>query len=282
MGEFTDVVLGFPTVVFGGALVVVVGFWMLVLVGGADAHGPGHHGHFAHRGAHHGGRQGPHRALGLDGVPVTVVLSLLVALAWFLSLAGSAALDGAPLPGPVRTGLSFAVLAAAVAGSWSLTWMLVRPLRRLFPNERAPSRDDFVGQLCVIRTGSVTGRLRPGRGHRDRRLHRRRAGPADRRGHLPGGQQRAALRLRAGRRVLLGRALRRPRDGLIPARSGPRRTAAPTHLFPTALPLPHRGIRHGCHRHRDRRARSPSSRSSHSACCSPSAGCSARSSRARR
>jgi hypothetical protein len=167
MGEFTDVVLGFPTVVFGGALVVVVGFWMLVLVGGADAHGPGHHGHFAHHGAHdgghdsghHGGRTGPHRALGLDGVPVTVVLSLLVALAWFLSLAGSAALDGAPLPGPVRTGLSFAVLAAAVAGSWSLTWMLVRPLRRLFPNERAPSRGDFVGRLCVIRTGSVTGRF---------------------------------------------------------------------------------------------------------------------------
>ncbi|MEE4545216.1 hypothetical protein V2S66_25010 [Streptomyces sp. V4-01] len=166
MGEFTDVVLGFPTVVFGGALVVVVGFWTLVLVGGADAHGPGHHGHVApapHHpgpsGGHHAGHHAGHRGLGLDGVPITVALSLLVALAWFLSLAGSAALDGAPLPGPLRTALSFAVLAAACAGSWSLTWMLVRPLRRLFPNERAPSRADFVGLLCVIRTGSVSGRF---------------------------------------------------------------------------------------------------------------------------
>jgi hypothetical protein len=185
MGESADVVLGFPTVVFGGALVVVVGFWMLVLVGGADAHGPGHHGHFAHHapsgthhapsggqhgphaGAHHGaggphtgGQRAPHRAgLGFDGVPLTVALSLLVALAWFLSLAGSAALDGAGLPAPARTALSFGVLAAALAGSWWLTWMLVRPLRRLFPDERAPSREDFVGLLCVIRTGSVTGRF---------------------------------------------------------------------------------------------------------------------------
>lgn len=226
MGEFTGVCLGFPTVLFGGALVVVVGFWALVLVGGADAHGPGHHG--AGGGAHHGGHgghvgQGAHHgghaahghghvsahvheahghagahapsrhsgaghrdadgtdgsdgsdgrhdagqrpaesgllaAAGLDGVPVTVVLSLLIALAWFLSLAGSAALDGAGAHGPVRVVLSFALLAAALVGSWLLTWVFVRPLRRLFPYEVAPSREDFVGRIGVVRTGAVTARF---------------------------------------------------------------------------------------------------------------------------
>ncbi|MBD0740381.1 hypothetical protein [Streptomyces sp. CBMA29] len=179
MGEFTSIVLGFPTVLFGGALVVVVCFWLVVLLGGADADGPGHHGPDADFGggghdggldahAHdapdadgghegHGGLGGLLAATGLDGVPVTVVFSLLTALAWFLSLAGSAALDGADLPGLVRTLLSFAVLCGAVIGSWSLTWVLVRPLRRLFPHERPPSRQDFVGQPCVIRTGRVTG-----------------------------------------------------------------------------------------------------------------------------
>ena len=53
--------LGFPTVLWGGALVVVAGFWALVLVGAADAHGPGHHGaggaHPA-AGAHHGAAAG--------------------------------------------------------------------------------------------------------------------------------------------------------------------------------------------------------------------------------
>ncbi|MEW2520001.1 hypothetical protein [Actinacidiphila alni] len=188
MGEFTRVALGFPTVLFGGALLVVAGFWVLVLVGGADAHGPGHHGHGAHEGGYgdahsggsaHTGETGDHggngdhgesgqdagrggsggllAALGLDGVPITVVFSLLTALAWFLSLAGAAALDGADLPGAVRLVLSCAVLCGALLGSWSLTWLLVRPLRRLFPYERPPSREDFVGRVCVIRTGRVTG-----------------------------------------------------------------------------------------------------------------------------
>lgn len=193
MGEFTRAVLGFPTVLFGGALVVVAGFWTVVLVGGAGFHVPGHHGPLAH---HHGGPAaapghaspaapharaqaharahpasrgsaghrphgrgaGPIAALGLDGVPLTVVFSLLTALAWFLSLAGRIALDAAGSgDGPVRTAAEWAVLAGALVGAWSGTWLLVRPLRGLFPAGRAPSRDDFVGLLCVVRTGTVTG-----------------------------------------------------------------------------------------------------------------------------
>ncbi len=208
MGEFTGVCLAFPTVLWGGALVVVVGFWSLVLVGAADAHGAGHHGAGGH-GVHHGGgahhgvhpvgahhgaaahhgagahhgsvsahapHTAPHAAAthgsgrpvgetgllagaGLGGVPVTVVLSLLVALAWFLSLAASAALDGAGAHGPLRAVLSCAVLAGSLVGSWTLTWVLVRPLRRLFPYEVPPSREDFVGRIGVIRTGTVTPRF---------------------------------------------------------------------------------------------------------------------------
>jgi hypothetical protein len=218
MGEFADVCLGFPTVLFGGALVVVVGFWGLVLVGGTDAHGPGHHGaggghsmghggahgaahpgghghlghadvghahggasHAAHAHAGHPGHADPGHApsgdgntrsgggsaaehgllatAGLDGVPVTVVLSLLIALGWFLSLAGSAALNGAGLHGPGRAVADVALIAAALVGSWLLTWVLVRPLRHLFPYEAPPSREDFVGRICVIRTGTVTSRF---------------------------------------------------------------------------------------------------------------------------
>lgn len=196
MGEFTGVVLGFPTVLFGGALVVVVAYWGLVLVGGAGLHGPGHHGHFAshHPTAHHGSahhatahhptsaqtahdaadghaghaghashadHSGPRGSLlaaaGLDGLPVTVVLSLLVTLAWCLSLIGSTALDGAGVHGLPRTAGDVALLAAALTGAWSLTWLLVRPLRHLFPEQRPPSREDFVGLLCTVRTGRVTG-----------------------------------------------------------------------------------------------------------------------------
>ncbi|MCL2553740.1 MAG: hypothetical protein FWE15_31000 [Actinomycetia bacterium] len=210
MGEFTGVVLGFPTVLFGGALLVVVAYWGLVLVGGADAHGPGHHGHVAshdasgvhHAAVHHAPAHDAHAphaaalhapshdvpahdaaahpgsgtesgqdahgggsrgsliaAAGLDGVPVTVVVSLLVTFAWCLSLVGSTALNGAGVHGAPRAAADLALLAAALVGSWSLTWLAVRPLRHLFPEQRPPSREDFVGQLCVVRTGSVTRRF---------------------------------------------------------------------------------------------------------------------------
>nr|WP_308401975.1 hypothetical protein [Streptomyces sp. RKAG293] len=168
--------LAFPTVLFSFALLVVIGFWLLALMGGVSAHGHGGHGagHGGHgdggghghgyegqgQGQDHGhghgsGGEGLLAAAGLDGVPVTVVLSLLTAVAWFVSLAGSALLDGAGAHGPVRVLLGIAVLAVALAGAWSATWLLVRPLRRLFPEVRPLSRRDFVGSLCVIRTGRV-------------------------------------------------------------------------------------------------------------------------------
>jgi hypothetical protein len=107
--------------------------------------------------AHGGGPRGSLiAAAGLDGVPVTVVVSLLVTFAWCLSLVGSTALNGAGVHGAARAAADAALTAAALTGSWSLTWLAVRPLRHLFPEQRPPSREDFVGRLCTVRTGSVT------------------------------------------------------------------------------------------------------------------------------
>ncbi|MFD5466949.1 hypothetical protein ACFWIQ_29595 [Kitasatospora sp. NPDC127059] len=201
-GDFFAAALAFPTALFSFALVVVIGYWLLMLIGGLgfDAlhggHGVGHHlgtghaghvgpvghvghgagghgagghgagGHVAHgaSGGHgagggnahdgaHGGRGAGHHggvldALGLGGVPATVAVSLLVALAWFVSLAGTVLTSGAPARG--------GVFAVALVASWAGTRVLVRPLRRLFPQDRPITRGDFVGRVCVIRTGRVT------------------------------------------------------------------------------------------------------------------------------
>lgn len=164
MGSFTGVVTGFPTAVFTFALVVVVGYWVLVLLGGVHFHGGGHAGHAGHGGAragrggghhapgthggsHHGHHGGLQRALGLGGVPITVSVSLLVAFAWFSALAGTVLLHG-------RHG--GALLPVALFGGWLGTRVLVWPLRRLMPAPAPPpSRRDFVGLACVIRTGRV-------------------------------------------------------------------------------------------------------------------------------
>lgn len=177
MGSFMGVVTGFPTVVFSFALVVVAGYWLLVLLGGVHFHG-GHHGgagHGGHHGGHHSGQRGGHeqhgakhgghggdeahgglhhllhggvqRVLGLGGVPITVVVSLLVALSWFTALTGTVVLHGDHRA---------ALLPAAVFGGWLGTRVLVWPLRRLMPAPAPPpSRRDFVGRGCVIRTGRV-------------------------------------------------------------------------------------------------------------------------------
>jgi hypothetical protein len=134
---FLEAVLSFPTVIFTPVLVVVVGYWLVVIAGGADPDGHHHHGADGH---------GFLGLLGLSGVPISVVVSLLAAFAWFASLAGAQLL---PRLGAV-------VLAAALVLAWLCTRLAVLALRRVLPEVRGPSRADFLGLTCVIRTGRVT------------------------------------------------------------------------------------------------------------------------------
>jgi hypothetical protein len=151
MRDFIDAALGYPAALFSFALLVVIGYWGLVLLGGMHVgalHG-GHGGESADVGtsAGHGGFTGFLAGLGLDGVPVIVTVSLLTSIAWFVSLVGTVLTDG-PLLGTV-------VLAAALVCGWAGTRLLLLPLRRLMPQGQPPSRRDFVGRVCVVRTGRV-------------------------------------------------------------------------------------------------------------------------------
>jgi hypothetical protein len=132
LGGFVEAVLSFPTVLFTPLLVVVIGYWVVVVAGGADPDADA-------------GTGGLLAFAGLGGVPAAIPVSLLVVLAWFGSLAGSQL----PLAGWI-------VLLAALPVAWLLTRLAVIPLRRLLPTGTDPSRADFVGLTCVIRTGKVT------------------------------------------------------------------------------------------------------------------------------
>ncbi|MEV6795208.1 hypothetical protein AB0M87_25165 [Streptomyces sp. NPDC051320] len=157
MGEFIDAALGFPAVLFGAALLVVIAFWLLVLAGAAD------HDAFSLYGGPHAGMHGEtaHTVPGADAagdsaVPVTVPVSLAVLIAWFVSLTGSVLVRRAEPAGGTRTLLDSAVLAAALLIAWTVTRRLVRRLRSLFPYQPPPSRLDFVGLTCTVRTGTVS------------------------------------------------------------------------------------------------------------------------------
>lgn len=142
MDEFLNAALGFPAVIFGAALVVVVCFWLLVLAGAADQHSfdsdldPG--------------------TVGFGGVPVTVSVSLFVVVAWFGSLTGTVLLHQVPATGALRAVLAIAVLAGSLFLAWGTVRLLAHLFRRYFPAEPPPSRKDFVGRVCTVRTGSVS------------------------------------------------------------------------------------------------------------------------------
>jgi hypothetical protein len=136
MGGFVEAVLSFPTVVFTPLLVVVIGYWLVVIAGGADPETEAD-----------GGDTGVLAFLGLGGVPLSVVVSLLVVLAWFGSLAGAELLTSVP---------AWLVLAGALVAAWLLTRLAVLGLARVWPTGPGASRSDFLGLTCVIRTQTVT------------------------------------------------------------------------------------------------------------------------------
>lgn len=160
MSDFFDVAFRFPAVLFTFLLVVVIGYWLLVLSGvvdfgtgsGADLDVlSGDGGDAAASGV-----TGLLAGLGLGGMPASVAFSLLVAAGWFVSLAGGVLLASLEIGTWAMLGLGIVVLAAAVAIAWLIAWILMIPLRHFFPLGPQISRHDFVGKTCVIRTGTVT------------------------------------------------------------------------------------------------------------------------------
>jgi hypothetical protein len=141
MSEFLAATVTFPAVLLSFMLVVVVLFWLLVLIGAdldlldADADG------------------GMINTLGLGGVPLMVALSMWITLSWLLAMIGTIVL-GELAVGGVLLGIS--VLVVAVLGGLLVTRLIVVPIRRAIPRAVEPTRSDFVGRICVIRTGSVS------------------------------------------------------------------------------------------------------------------------------
>ncbi|NGO43491.1 hypothetical protein [Streptomyces ureilyticus] len=135
MRAFLEAASGFPTLLFTAALVVAVGFWVLVAFGAA--------------GSDSFDAEADLDAWGMGGVPVAVAFSLLTVLAWFLSL-GAAILLDAYVPSGILGGLLRLVVPIGVLlAAWRLTCLFVRPLHRLCPDEPEPPRRTEVTEARV-------------------------------------------------------------------------------------------------------------------------------------
>lgn len=150
METFLNTAFSFPTVVFSILLCVAIIYWLISLFGMGDIEADGDidaSGDFS----------GLMVTLGLQGVPLPLVLTLLFLTGWLASYFTDL-IFGALIPsGMLHWLYGAAVILAALILGLLATSMLVRPLRPLF--RRAflqPLQKRIVGTPCVVISSTVT------------------------------------------------------------------------------------------------------------------------------
>ena len=154
MTELLDAILVFPTVIFTILLGVAAAYWLFVMLGAldldvldgdfdaADVDGDGDPDGFA----------GVLHAVGLGGVPLALVLSLLILTSWVFCLVAMQVVGG-------RSGwLAAGAAVLSVGLAIPVTALAVRPLRRFFVTHPALQSKALVGKVCTVTTLSVTDR----------------------------------------------------------------------------------------------------------------------------
>ncbi|MBV2192783.1 MAG: hypothetical protein KUL81_05540 [Azonexus sp.] len=158
MIAFLDAATSFPSVIYTVLLGVVLIYWLMSLIGIVDIDS----GPLIEAELHTdadvdeiGDLASYLVAMGLNGVPFSVVLSLLVLLSWTVTCL--AAMWLLPLvPTSLLRGIAgLAVMLVALALAIPVTAKLIRPLRGLFVTHSAISNAALVGQECKVLTATV-------------------------------------------------------------------------------------------------------------------------------
>lgn len=162
MVSFMDAAVAFPTAIFTTLLGVVAFYWALALLGLVDFDSGGVH--IGDTDADldadpdFGSLAGLMAAFGLQGVPFSIVVSLLILLSWMLSCLGAMWLL-AWLPGSVPVYVGGTLLAlASVSLAIPIAARFIKPLRGLFVTHEAISNASLVGQHCKVLTQTVDER----------------------------------------------------------------------------------------------------------------------------
>lgn len=160
MDRLIDAAIGYPTAIFTALLLVLLVYWLLALVGWVDFESSGVDIELQADGdpGELSTLAGYVAALGLNGVPFSIVVSLLVLVAWTVScMAGQWLMPWVPTT-VLQVLAGTAVLLVSVAVAIVATAWLIRPLRGLFVTHQAVGNASFVGQACTILSQKVDQR----------------------------------------------------------------------------------------------------------------------------
>ena len=160
-----QILSSFPTAVPTVLLAILLIYWCLSVFGFMDMgdnlglhDGHGHDfdaGHAGHEHADLHSLAGILVALGLGGVPFSIVATLLVFFTWLPTALVHQYLIAALPPGALHWLLGAVTLVAALGLAIVASARTIRPLRPLFAKHQAPGNHSLVGQRCTIVTLSV-------------------------------------------------------------------------------------------------------------------------------
>ena len=164
MNEFLLTIVSFPTVIFTIFLGVVALYWLSAAFGLVDLEVldvdlPDMDGHLS---ANAHGEQGFAETfaglllkLGLNGVPVTIVITFLTIFGWLISYYLSyffLALFGY---GWVRYLVGLPIIFAALYGAVLITAQVIKPLRHFFAKIDQHTEKKILGQVAIVRSSKV-------------------------------------------------------------------------------------------------------------------------------
>jgi hypothetical protein len=164
MGPFYQNIASFPTVVFTFFLGVTLLYWLVAVLGLIDIEVldfdmPDAEGQLDIN--PDTGLSSPDvlaglmLRFGLQGVPVTVIISFISLFGWLLSYYGAHFLLGFAPDGLPRFLLGIPVLAVALFLAVMLTAQVIKPLRRFFRKAQQQTVRHLLGQTAIVRTSRV-------------------------------------------------------------------------------------------------------------------------------
>ncbi len=152
MDGFYSIVTSFPTVIFSVFLIVSIFYWLISFLGVVDIDVLDTD--LADGDVGGNGVAGLAMKLGLNGVPLPIIISLVSATGWFFSY--YIVYFAFPfVPDFFEPFVGIAVFLAALYAAIVVTSQVIKPLRKLFKQADQHIEKTIVGQIGVVRTGRV-------------------------------------------------------------------------------------------------------------------------------
>lgn len=159
LSQFVSVITSYPTVVFSVLLGIAVLYWICASLGLlnihlgdlTDHHHGMDHGHGADQPGNAEGMAGLLAKLGLNGVPLTLIIAIIAAVGWMLSFYISGLAKPLLPIGLAWVGNSVILLLSLYLATWAAAF-LIRPLRPLFKKAQASGQKILTGRTATVRS----------------------------------------------------------------------------------------------------------------------------------